>query len=671
MNKQAYLIFKNIFFSKVIFGLFLLFFNAIEAQTKKYVEHTILPNETLSSIAVKYEVSSSAIIALNPEAAKGIKSNKILLIPVQKSTDKKKELAAKSKPTTHVVTAKETKFSVSKLYSISIADLEKLNPFLVSDGMQIGQILQLVTSKNKAIVAVDKSSKQSVVPIYHIIEQQETKYSVSKKYGLTIEQLEQQNPEIANNFPIGQKLVILANAKSGASSVEKSVEKPLPVQEPKMGTKKSAVANDKAFEYTDYIIKKGETVYSLSRLFNWSEEKLVAINPSLKNGVIEGMIIKGAQNSTVNAAQLKSKYNDLSKTTTNNSKKELVLFLPFNVTKIENDTVNSVTERLKKDKFLNLTLDFYSGALMAIDSAKVLNLNLNVRIYDSEETKNSSSAVQIISNTNFQNTDVVIGPFYQTNVEKVAESLADKSVFVISPLSKENGKSIKNLIQSTPTADATKNVIFDYMNAKNGNIIAVIDPKKASIKQYLDQNQKGIKFVNPNEKGGFVSDSIKKHFVKNKINYVVMESERTGVIFTTTTTLLNALKEYQVQLVILEPNETLDFEEIALSRLTKLKMMYPSVTFENDTEQANQFEKSYKKKNKMYPNQYAVRGFDLVFDTMLRLAQAGTFEQTLNQNATQQIENKFDYTAKPGGGFANNGISILYYDTDLVIKQAQ
>jgi hypothetical protein len=35
---------------------------------------------------------------------------------------------------------------------------------------------------------------------------------------------------------------------------------------------------------------------------------------------------------------------------------------------------------------------------------------------------------------------------------------------------------------------------------------------------------------------------------------------------------------YQVQLVILEPNETLDTDEIKFADLTKLKLMYPSVT---------------------------------------------------------------------------------------------
>ena len=101
----------------------------------------------------------------------------------------------------------------------------------------------------------------------------------------------------------------------------------------------------------------------------------------------------------------------------------MALLLPFNISKIESDTINSTQARLKKDKFLNLTLDFYSGALMAIDSAKVLGIDMDIEIYDSQETKNSSNAISIVTQNNLKNADAIIGPFYQTNVEKLAEFL--------------------------------------------------------------------------------------------------------------------------------------------------------------------------------------------------------------------------------------------------------
>ena len=75
--------------------------------------------------------------------------------------------------------------------------------------------------------------------------------------------------------------------------------------------------------------------------------------------------------------------------------------MPFNINRIEKDSAKTKTEYLKTDKFLNITLDFYAGALKAIDSAKVLGLPINAKVYDAETSKYSSNVATIIKNNNF------------------------------------------------------------------------------------------------------------------------------------------------------------------------------------------------------------------------------------------------------------------------------
>ncbi len=613
---------------------------------QNYTKHKVAKGETITQIAQKYKVTPYDIYKLNPDSQSGIQPDAILLIP--KSIEKVTSNEVPFKEKTYTVKAKETLYSIAKENNVEISDLEEANPFLKTDGLQPGQVLKIMKYEEppKVQMATKNFSTHEVVA-------GDTKYSISKKYGISVEELEKQNPEIKDNLPVGFKLKI--------NSSEKAVV-PTEVVKPK-----TVAYQGNTLEYS---VKSGETMYSLTKLLGLSEASLIGLNPELKDGVKEGMILKVPATLSF-SKETKNSLKDLTKSISSQKRKELVLFLPFNASKIQNDTVTSISERLKKDKFLNMTLDFYAGALMAIDSAKVLGMNLDIKIYDSQETKNSTSALSVISNNDFSSTDAVIGPFYQVNVEKVADALENKNIPVISPLSRDEGKSYKNLFQSMPHADAVKGAMFNYMQSKNGNIIAVIDPKKTSIKEYIQDFQKDVKVVGLTDKGGFVADSIKKHFVKDRINYVVMASEKTGTIFTTTSAMSSSMKDYQVQLVILEPNETLDFEEIALSRLTKLKMAYPSATKDNDSDEAQKFERAFKKKNKILPNQYAVRGFDLTFDTMLRLAQDKPFEESINDDATEQVESKFDYAKKISGGYTNNGIYILYYDEDLTIKQAQ
>ena len=126
---------------------------------------------------------------------------------------------------------------------------------------------------------------------------------------------------------------------------------------------------------------------------------------------------------------------------------------------------------------------------------------------------------------------------------------------------------------------------------------------------------------------------------------------------------------FQLQLVIIEPNGTLDFEEISMKRLTILKMLYPSLTRENDSPEAVIFENQYKEKNKVFPSQFATRGFDITFDTLLRLSQGKSFEVSANEDKTEQIESKFEYSKKNSEGYTNKGVYIMEFQEDLSVKQ--
>jgi ABC-type branched-subunit amino acid transport system substrate-binding protein len=354
-----------------------------------------------------------------------------------------------------------------------------------------------------------------------------------------------------------------------------------------------------------------------------------------------------------------------------NDKKTLVLLFPFNIAKNGGDTISSNVNRLNNDKFLNMTLDFYSGALMAIDSAKQVGVNLDVKIFDSNESKTTSNVVTIFSNNDLANADAVVGPFYQSNVEKMANLLDQSNVPVISPLSKDAGNPTPNLYQSIVPVTVLKSAMFDFMNAKQGNIIAVIDKKKETIRKYILENQKQVKIAPLTPTGGLNVEGFKSQLVKDKINYVILETANTGMIKYTINAMVTAMSGYQMQLVILEPNETLDTDEISFENLTKLHLMYPSATRENNSPEAQIFMQSYRKKNKVNPSTYAIRGFDITFDTMMRLSQDKTYQETAETMITEQVESKFEYHKKEEGGYVNKGVYILYYDTDLTVKEAK
>ena len=108
-------------------------------------------------------------------------------------------------------------------------------------------------------------------------------------------------------------------------------------------------------------------------------------------------------------------------------------------------------------------------------------------------------------------------------------------------------------------------------------------------------------------------------------------------------------------------------KEITIEKLVALKLMYPSVTKENETEFGTQFARNYKEKNNIYPSRYATRGYDVTMDVILRMFQKDGLLSSMNLNS-QQIENKFSYITNSNGVIRNKGVYLLQYDEDLTIK---
>lgn len=551
----------------------------------------------------------------------------------------------------HLVAKGETVFQIAKKYEVTPFDIYRLNPDAKSG------------ISEKTILLIPKSfSEKSII---HKVQEKETLYSISKKYNITLSDIQNWNKDIImNGLRVGQNIYVSTpNTKDIIISRDHTLKNDI-----------TSISNSTT---TEYQVQSKETIYSISKKFNISQEELVNLNPYLKNGLKTGMLIQvppiksefNSIQSNDSIFKVKNKVN-LILTADTYSQKNLILLLPFNLNKIESDTLKTKTEQIKSNKFLNLTLDFYAGAQMAIDSAKVLGLPVNVKIFDVESSKYSSNVASIISKNNFENVDVVIGPFQNSAIETAAQLLEKYNIPVISPLSKERGLPINNLYYSIPSENLLKVSLFNYFKAKNGNVIAIISSRKVTSKEYILEKHPEVKHAVFNEKGALDVALLKKQLVKGQKNFVLMEIEKASTILNVTNILKGLQKEYDIQLAVFELYDALNFEEIPMTNLTDLKMVFPSITKVAETPEEKIFEKEFKKINNIYPNAAAKKGFDVTFDAMLRICQPEGFVNSAATTKTEYIENAFDYTSN-NGMITNNATYLLYYDSDLTIKQAQ
>ena len=133
--------------------------------------------------------------------------------------------------------------------------------------------------------------------------------------------------------------------------------------------------------------------------------------------------------------------------------KNIAVMLPFTLNKINADSIYDTKRKIKNDRTLGITLDFYTGVLVAFDSLKKLGLNLKVDVYD---TQNRLSEVNsIISRNDFSKTHAVIGPLLANNFNAAANGLERHSVPVVSPIM-SNVNVGRNVFQSRPDTNDLK-----------------------------------------------------------------------------------------------------------------------------------------------------------------------------------------------------------------------
>jgi LysM repeat protein len=129
----------------------------------------------------------------------------------------------------------------------------------------------LLPSSVIAQVVIERSKDKVIIsgkPYYiHIVKKGETSYSISKAYGITVDQLVKDNPSASKGIKDGQSLRL---------PVVDNSSKPAPPTGQKI-----VVQRDES-RYIYHKLSKGDTVYSLAKKYGVSEDEILQSNPGVE-----------------------------------------------------------------------------------------------------------------------------------------------------------------------------------------------------------------------------------------------------------------------------------------------------------------------------------------------------------------------------------------------------
>jgi LysM repeat protein/ABC-type branched-subunit amino acid transport system substrate-binding protein len=493
----------------------------------------------------------------------------------------------------------------------------------------------------------------------HTVEKGQTLFAIAKFYKKEVNEIVLENPEAINGIKPGQVLRILVD-------------------------KKEPVALNDTSNCIMHQVEKGETLYSITKKYNTSAERLRALNPELKeNGLKAGQQLKvpspypkvknpiaplpPVETKAVYKGEVKSEYN-------------IALFLPFNLeAESAADPEKAAGTSVEPSSKTAIALKFYEGALLAIDSLKKLKFNAKVHFYDISD-KDSSNIAAILKKPELTKMDLIIGPLYGASFTPAAKFAKEHMIPIVSPFAKVNKILFNNpyvcKVSPSEILQVEQMAHFVTDSFKLQNVIAV---SSQNMEEYPIFN--AFKRV-ANDKlvkaGRAASDSVKLVYNINalqgmlqvdKINVIVIPSNNQSFV-SDVLNKLNVLND-KYKIVLFGMQKWLQYDNMDYEYFNELSVHIPSNGF-IDYEKADtkNFIHKYRDRFKTEPDMYGFQGYDITFYFLSALQKYGSgFMNNLSSNYANGLETGFHFSQFPSdSGFENKSVFILKYHNYQLIK---
>ncbi len=600
----------------------------------------------------------------------------------------------------HIVKQGETLFSLSIAYEVSQKEIAKENPEIFL-GLQIGQALKIP-------VVEKKSGKDKILSndfIYHRVKKGQTLYSLSKKYNVSQEDIIAcNNPMVRYGINLDQ---ILKIPKS--KDVVNALQKP-----PVVESQNDTIRIESQYFY--YTVKPKDTLYSLIRFYEITEDILLEHNPFVSEGLVVGQVLKIPKLVDIESATVLIIPDEELGDTILYEKRTLIpysdsvdfpdcehirgmqrdpyqvaLLLPLYLEKndeefyIDSSEVNDFGEKIYEKIFYNpfyiyprslIFVEFYEGLLLAIDTLKQKGLSINLHVYD---TQNDTSRIkEILSFPEFVSTDLIIGPIFNHEVRLVSEFSKENKIKMISPLSDNLSLVDENpyLFQVSPSYNSQidefarfisgfgdKNIVLVHNGDSLGysNIQMVKD--KIFTNLSIDTIINNIQF-----KEVVFKDSINvlEHALNEEIENVFVIPSNEEAFVTNVVTKLNTIKTFGHQVRVIGLSRWQRFKNIDPEYYFNLELCIATPFFiDYHHKDVKNFILKYRDTYKTEPSQMAIHAYDVGLYFLTAMMNYGKdFERCIYNYKVDLLQADYRFVKwYETSGYENIDVDIIrYYD---------
>jgi len=432
----------------------------------------------------------------------------------------------------YTVQAGEGLYGLSKRFNVTQDDIIQANPDVAS-GLKNGQLLLIPVSKNKTtektLVKSEPVQQQTEIKfIEHKVEKKQTLFAISRKYDVNQEDIKKYNPDVEKGLKEGMILKIpqVTVTNQTQKVIDKQTTTPV---KPNNQAKKNTGKPSKD-QFVVHVVKAKETLYSISNLYKVDIADIIKLNPDCDKQIKTGTELKiPYSKSTKNQKQdsiaitVKEDTDNQSlkitgKVTPNTEPIRIAFLLPF------------MLDNAKTDNSSEKFVEFYSGALLAIQEAKDLGISFEIYCYDTE--KSEQKITEILQREALRNVDLIVGPAFSNQIP------------IVSEFAKENG--INTLIPFSPKVfDIDSNPFLFQFNPGTGTKINFVSNIIDKRYKYSNVIFVTLPEVNILDEGKIFANGLKSQLIRKNKSFTeldITDSENFNLI--------SKLKENQENLII-------------------------------------------------------------------------------------------------------------------------
>ena len=401
----------------------------------------------------------------------------------------------------YTVQKSEGLYRISKNFNVSQEELVTLNPKLQKEGLKFGQVI-LIPVKD-----APQSADSSYVK--HVIAPKETLYAISKRYGVSVAELQAANPVVSKNMPIGATLLIPLRASQAASpQPQAEASSALPVSQPQAETPTTAEEAPQ-------------------------EEAVALPAPELQT---DSLAVAQSDSADVRIPVL-----SLDSSMVSALPLRLAYLLPLQ------------TNASRRDGQMDRFIDFYEGALLAIYEAQACGQRFEIFTYDVQ--KSDSVIQQVLKRGEMQNMDAIIGPAYPAQVSHAALFAKHNRIPCIIPFTNKVSGLEHNpyLVQFNPNAQQEAETAVRLLAAQKDSLqLVFVDPQASDVSAFVSMLREKVLAA------GFatadislqtiINDSLTSVLRQDKMNILVFNTDKYSSVSSVLNQVANQKKGHSLAL---------------------------------------------------------------------------------------------------------------------------